>query len=102
MALFNRDFTARGTVLDTVDVSDLKYSSLKEVVGRLTELLAQGYTGFDAEIREEYGSSSIELGVTKQRLENDEEYANRMKLIETSRQRRHEEYLRLKAEFEGQ
>lgn len=91
---------ARQTILDNVDVSDLKWSSLNAVVERLTELQAQGYTAFDAETHEEWGDSVVTIKVTKQRLETDEEYARRLGYLEADRKRQYEAYLALKAKFE--
>jgi endo-alpha-1,4-polygalactosaminidase (GH114 family) len=91
---------ARQFVSDTVDVSDLKWSSLDVVVEELTRLQAEGYTGFDVDTYDDYGSTSVELKVTKQRLENDEEYEARMKQTEFLRKREYDHFLKLKAKFE--
>jgi hypothetical protein len=94
------DQTARQNILDSVDVSDLKWSSLNAVIERLAELQSQGYTGFDVEAGERYGDPCVKLTVTKQRLENDEEYGKRMKQEETWRKREYAQFLALKAKFE--
>ena len=96
------DPMARQTILDKVDVSDLRWSLLDTVVERLTELQARGYTGFDVETYEEWGGACVRMAVIKQRLETDDEYATRMGYIEAERKRQYEAYLALKAKFESE
>ena len=104
MGLSNYNSTARSTVRqvthDVVDVSDLRWSSLDTVVETLTDLQAKGYTAFDVEAYEEYGSTDVTLKVTRERLENDEEYEARMKQTEFLRKREYDHFLKLKAKFE--
>lgn len=90
---------ARQTVYDEVNVSDLNYSSLGSVIERLIEYKREGYDKFEVEAYEDYGSTVATLRVTRRRLENDEEYANRMRSMEAYRERRRQEYLRLREEF---
>jgi hypothetical protein len=92
--------TARQVTHDIVDVSELRWSSLDTAVETLTDLQAKGYTGFDVEAYEEYGSTTVTLKVTKERLENDEEYEARMKRAEFIRKREYDHFLELKAKFE--
>ena len=101
MGISNYDPTARQVTHDVVDVSGLRWSSLDAVVERLTDLLAKGYTGFDVEAYEEqYGGTDVTLKVTRERVENDEEYEARMKRTEFFRKREYEHFLALKAKFE--
>lgn len=100
MEISSYDPTARQVTDDIVDVSDLRWLSLDIVVERLTDLQAKGYTGFDVESYEEYGSTEVTLKVTRERLENDEEYEARMKRTEFLRKCEYEHFLALKAKFE--
>ena len=104
MGLSSYNSTARSAVRqvmhDIVDVSELRWSSLDTAVETLTDLQAKGYTGFDVEAYEEYGSTTVTLKVTKERLENDEEYEARMKRAEFLRKREYDHFLELKAKFE--
>ena len=96
----NYDPMARQNVFDRVDVSDLRWSSLDAVIERLTELRSQGYTGFDAEAQEEWGDHCVGLTVTRRRLENDEEYEQRIKIEKANEKRDYAIFLALKAKFE--
>jgi hypothetical protein len=114
MGISDYDPTARQITHDVVDVSDLRWSSsgsgsgsgtggtkLDAVVERLTDLQAKGYTGFDVEAYEEqYGGTEVTLKVTRERLENDEEYEVRMKRTEFFKKREYQHFLELKAKFE--
>jgi hypothetical protein len=100
MGLSSYDQTARQVTHDVVDVSDLRWSSLDTVVETLTDLQAKGYTAFAVDAYEEYGSTDVTLKVTRERLENDEEYEARMKRTEFLRKREYDHFLKLKAKFE--
>jgi GrpB-like predicted nucleotidyltransferase (UPF0157 family) len=100
MGLSSYDSTARQVTHDIVDVSDLRWSSLDAAVERLTDLQTKGYTGFDVEAYDDYGSTEVTLKVTRERLENDEEYEIRMKRAEFLRKREYDHFLELKAKFE--
>jgi hypothetical protein len=100
MGISSYNPTVRQVTHDIVDVSDLRWSSLDAVVDRLTDLQAKGYTGFDVDTYDDYGSTSVELKVTRERLENDEEYETRMKQTEFLRKREYDHFLKLKAKFE--
>jgi hypothetical protein len=100
MGLSSHDQTARQFVFDSVDVSDLKWSPLDVIVEKLTNLQAEGYTDLEVEAYDDYGSATTTLKVTKQRLENDEEYAGRMKFVKAREKREYDHFLQLKAKFE--
>lgn len=92
--------TDRIYVRDTRSLNEYSYSSIDAVITRLTELRAEGYTQVDIEARlDGYGSAELDFNVVRRRLENDEEYGNRTRLVETYRQRRYQEYLKMREEF---
>ena len=92
--------TDRVYVHDTRSLNEYSYSSIDVVIARLTELRAEGYTQVYIEARPDgYGSVELDFNVVRRRLENDEEYGNRTRLVETYRQRRYLEYLRMREEF---
>lgn len=81
-------------------LNEYSYSSIDEFIVQLTALRAEGYTQVDIEARlDGYGDAELDFNVVRRRLENDEEYGNRTKLVETHRQRRYQEYLKMREEF---
>lgn len=94
------DPNARQKVHDSYSLNDYTYSDIEEVIAKLTELLAEGYTKLDVEAcGDSYGDVELNFNAVRVRLENDEEYANRTKLMEAMRRSRYEQYVKLMAEF---
>lgn len=92
--------TDRIYVHDNFPLNEYSYSSIDELIVQLTTLRAEGYTRVDIEARtDSYGGAELDFNVVRRRLENDEEYGNRTRLVETYRQRRYQEYVKLQAEF---
>ena len=81
-------------------LNEYSYSSIDELIVQLTTLRVEGYTRVDIEARlDGYGGTELDFNAVRVRLENDEEYGNRTKLLEAHRQRRYQEYLRMREEF---
>jgi hypothetical protein len=94
------DPNTRQKVYDNYSLNNYTYSDIEVVIAKLTELLAEGYTKLDVEAHEDgYGGAELNFNVVRIRLENDKEYANRMKLRESSRKSRYEQYVKLQKEF---
>ena len=94
------DPTTRQAVHDNYSLNSYTYSDIEVVIAKLTELLAEGYTRLDVEAGSDgYGGTELNFNAVRVRLENDEEYGNRTKLVEAHRQRRYQEYLRMREEF---
>jgi hypothetical protein len=92
----------RQTVFDYYDLSDYEYTDISIVIKKLIELHDEGYTKVDIEAEiDGYGCPRAKFKVTRTRLESDDEYATRMAFVEAQRERRRQEYLKLKAEFEA-
>jgi len=92
--------TDRILVTETFSLNDYSSSSIEMVVEQLTKLRAKGYTRVDIGAQvDEYGDPEIRFEVARRRLENDEEYGRRVGMVETYRQRRYQEYLRMREEF---
>ena len=87
-------------VHENFSLTAYSYSSIDELIVQLTELRAEGYTRVDIEARlDADGGAELDFNAVRRRLENDEEYGNRTRLVETYRQRRYQEYLRMREEF---
>lgn len=94
------DLNARQNVHDYYSLNNYSYCDIVDVIAKLTELLAEGYTKLDVEaIPYGYGGAELNFNATRIRLENDKEYANRMGLREADRKRRYQEYVKLREEF---
>ena len=103
------DFTTRQNVRDNYNLGEYTYSDIEVVIAKLTELLAEGYTKLDVEAcGDGYGGTELNFNAVRVRLENDEEYGNRisgvticeMKLMEAMMRRsRYEQYVKLQEEF---
>ena len=94
------DPDTRQKVYDNYSLNDYTYSDIEVVIAKLTELLAEGYTKLDVEAHGDgYGGGELSFNVVRERLENDKEYANRMKLREAWRKSRYEQYVKLQKEF---
>ena len=94
------DFTTRQNVHDNYNLGEYTYSDIEVVIAKLTELLAEGYTKLDVEAcGDGYGGTELNFNAVRVRLENDEEYGNRMKLREAMRRSRYEQYVKLQEEF---
>ena len=87
-------------VYENFSLTAYSYSDIEVVITKLTELLVEGYTRLDVEAcGDGYGGTKLNFNAVRRRLENDEEYGNRIRLVETHRQRRYQEYLRMREEF---
>lgn len=96
------DPLARQTVHDFYDLDDYKYADIDDVIQQLVKLRDEGYTKVDIEAdTDRYGGVCTEFKATRTRLESDEEYATRIAFVGVQRERRRQEYLKLKAEFEA-
>ena len=94
------DPTTRQAVHDNYDLGEYSYSDIEVVITQLTELLAEGYTRLDVEAcGDGYGGAELNFNAVRVRLENDEEYTNRISLLESMRKRRYEQYVKLQEEF---
>ena len=94
------DPNARQKVHDNYSLDSYSYSDIEVVIAKLTELLAEGYTKLDVEAGGDgYGGAELNFNAVRVRLENDEEYGNRMRLKEAMRRSRYEQYVKLMAEF---
>ena len=92
--------TDRILVRDHYSLNEYSISRIDVVIEQLTELRAQGYTHVDIEAQDDgYGGHELSFDVVRQRLENDEEYGKRVGMVETYRQRRYQEYLKMREEF---
>ena len=92
----------RLTVYDNHDLTAYLYSDIGDLIAELIKVRELGYTKVDIDTEtDHYGNTTVTFNATRARLETDEEYETRQKFIQTLRQRRHAEYLRLKAEFEA-
>ncbi len=97
------DPLARRIVHDSYELGDYKYADIGSVIEELTKLRDEGYTKVDIEADTDgYGGASAEFKVVRSRPESDEEYGARMKALEDYREVRRQQYLKLKAEFEGE
>jgi hypothetical protein len=94
------DPIARQNVRDNYDLGGYTYSDIEEVIAKLTELLAEGYTKLEVETcGDGYGNDELNFNAVRLRLENDEEYADRISFLESRRKRRYEQYVKLQEEF---
>jgi hypothetical protein len=92
----------RITVYDIHDLSDYLDNPIEHLIAELIRVRELGYTRLitDAET-DHYGNTTVTFNAVRSRLETDEEYETRQKVIQTVQQRRYAEYLRLKSEFEA-
>ena len=81
---------------------ELAVKTLQDYLKNLTE---EGYSNL--KIEDDCGDYGAHLSITGDRLENDKEYASRLRKLEAEkkrkaaqRQKRYEKYLKLKKEFE--
>jgi hypothetical protein len=92
----------RIVVYDNHDLSDYLYSDIGDLIAELIRVRELGYTKVDIDTEtDHYGNTTVTFNAVRSRLETDEEYETRQKVIQTVQQRRYAEYLRLKSEFEA-
>lgn len=97
-----QDSIPRKTVYEAYDLSDYKYANINHVIEQLTKLRDEGYTKVDIEVESAgCGEYTSVFNATRVRPETDQEYDSRIKSLELDRERRRQQYLRLKEEFGG-
>jgi len=97
-----QDSIPRETVYEAYDLCDYKYANINHVIEQLTKLRDEGYTKVDIEVESAgYGEYTSVFNATRVRPETDQEYESRIKSLELNRERRRQQYLRLKEEFDG-
>lgn len=88
------------TITETLDVSDLKWTTLDNLIQELKDYRDQGWVKWDVEAYEYYGDTSIRIELSKQRLETEEGVAARLKREDYCKEMRRKQYENLKKEFD--
>lgn len=89
----------RHQIIDTRKL-DIDYMSLETAIGKLTDAMKDGFTRVELEVEGGYyDSHTAVFTVTKQREETDQEYNDRMQKEKYWKDRRRQEYERMKKEF---
>lgn len=86
-------------IRDILDVSELRYSKLAEVIRQLNGYLEDGWDGWDVSALEYYGDMTVSIELTRDRLETAEEVAARLKREDHCKEMRRKQYEDLKKEF---